>query len=213
MMKKLKRFASIGNRLKQLRVPLSQKEFAKRIGVSLPAYQRYEAGERMLKNDALYRIAAVCKMPIEWILTGQIERSYVEDPAALKELIRLDRKKEKTDKDIARIEAIVDKAYRELLERRLFIEGVTMAEIEEINKSLSLPKLSLHKYMEEEINKLKSSFKIITLDKKSILLEMFMQLERIYNEGDKTKIEAVRAQLNVLDPVVRGKTTSIKTSK
>jgi transcriptional regulator with XRE-family HTH domain len=192
-MKKLKRFASIGNRLKKMRGPLSQKEFAKRIGVSLPAYQRYEAGERMLKDEALYRIAAICKMPIEWILSGQIKRFYVENTADLKKLIRLEDKKKKTNEDLEKIDAIKDKSYKEALRRSLSITGgYTPSEIEEYIESRPKP---LHKYF-EQMGKVKFSSDV----KPSPLLVMIKQIERIYNEGNKIKINAIKSQLDALDP-------------
>jgi transcriptional regulator with XRE-family HTH domain len=45
------------------------------------------------------------------------------------------------------------------------------------------------------------------LQKKSSLILMFEQIERIYNEGNKIKINAVKSQLDALDP---GKKTTQK---
>jgi transcriptional regulator with XRE-family HTH domain len=192
-MKKLKRFEEIGNRLKQLRGPLSQKEFAKRIEVSLPAYQRYEAGKRMLKDDALYRIAAICNMPIEWILSGKIERYYIQATTDLKELIQLEGKKKKTVEDLERIDTIKDKGYKESIRKSLSIMRVhTPSEIEEYIESLPKP---LHKHFEER-GKIKPSLKI----EASLFSVMVKQIERIYNEGNKVKINAIKSQLDALDP-------------
>lgn len=66
----MEKYIEIGNRLRQLRASLSQKEFAASIGVPFRTYQRYESGERLPKGDALQRIALVCAVPIEWIMTG-----------------------------------------------------------------------------------------------------------------------------------------------
>jgi transcriptional regulator with XRE-family HTH domain len=60
----------IGDRLKLLRGGLTQQEFAKKLDFSVRAYQYYEAGDRVPKGKDLSRIAAVCGVPEDYILTG-----------------------------------------------------------------------------------------------------------------------------------------------
>lgn len=47
------------------------KDFAKQIGVSFPGYQNYEYGERVPPGPVLTRIAELCGVSVDWILTGQ----------------------------------------------------------------------------------------------------------------------------------------------
>ncbi|MCL4492522.1 MAG: helix-turn-helix domain-containing protein [Nitrospirae bacterium] len=52
------------------------------------------------------------------------------------------------------------------------------------------------KYAERE----KALTGIIQLSEKSPIYQMMRQLERIYNEGDRAKMDAIRAQLKAFDP-------------
>ncbi len=63
-------FQAIGDRFLQLRGGLSQKEFAKKLGISVRAYQYYEAGDRIPKGEELQRIAEACGISVDWLLTG-----------------------------------------------------------------------------------------------------------------------------------------------
>ncbi len=67
---KMKRFISIGNRIKLLRGKLSQAKFAEKLGTSLRAYQLYEAGDRAPKEPTLQKIAQICDVTVDWLLTG-----------------------------------------------------------------------------------------------------------------------------------------------
>lgn len=66
----MKKYIEVGNRLRQLRAHLSQKEFSEKINVPLTTYQRYESGERLPKGDVLHRIASIFDVPVEWLMTG-----------------------------------------------------------------------------------------------------------------------------------------------
>lgn len=66
----MKRFVAIGLRIKELRGKESQKNFAQKIKISLPSLQRYESGERAPTGPALKRIAEVCDVTTDYILTG-----------------------------------------------------------------------------------------------------------------------------------------------
>ena len=52
-----KRFREVGFRLRELRGERTQKEYAIRLGISLPALQNYEAGYRLPPGEILTRAA------------------------------------------------------------------------------------------------------------------------------------------------------------
>lgn len=74
----MKKYADVGNRLRQLRAQLSQENFAKKIGVSLRTYQHYEAGERIPKGNVLYRIASICDVSADLILGDEIKKPTLQ---------------------------------------------------------------------------------------------------------------------------------------
>lgn len=61
----------VGWRLKQLRGPNTQGEFAKRIGVSQGYLSHLERGEKEIGPEILLRISRECGKSIEWLLTGK----------------------------------------------------------------------------------------------------------------------------------------------
>lgn len=73
--KYMKRFIAIGNRIKELRGRKSQKDFAKMLGISLPALQNYEYGERAPKGPTLERMANACNVSVDFILTGALSEA------------------------------------------------------------------------------------------------------------------------------------------
>ncbi|MFH2013134.1 MAG: LexA family transcriptional regulator [Pseudomonadota bacterium] len=77
----MRKYIEIGNRLKKLRGDVSQKEFAKKIGVSYPSYQRYEYGERIPPGPILSKIADTFYVSTDYILTGSEEslRRYINN--------------------------------------------------------------------------------------------------------------------------------------
>lgn len=78
----MKRFIAIANRIKELRGDKSQQEFAKEIGIPFRTYQRYESGVRMPKGEAIKKIAEICDVPIDYILTGDetgLRRQLLKD--------------------------------------------------------------------------------------------------------------------------------------
>jgi transcriptional regulator with XRE-family HTH domain len=75
----MNKYIKIGERLRKLRAHLSQKEFAEKIAMPLRTYIYYESGERMPKGDVLYRIATICGIPVEWIMTGEVEYKEVSE--------------------------------------------------------------------------------------------------------------------------------------
>lgn len=72
----MEKYIEIGKRLKNLRGNLSQKEFAKKIGVSHIAYQNYEYGKRVPPGPVLSRIATICHVTTDYILTGKLDSLY-----------------------------------------------------------------------------------------------------------------------------------------
>ncbi len=75
----MKRYIDVGNRIKKLREPLTQVEFAKKIGVSLTALQNYESGLRVPKGDVLYRITTICESSPDLILYGKPHEPTIEE--------------------------------------------------------------------------------------------------------------------------------------
>lgn len=71
-MQKKEKSIEIAKRLRHLRAHITQKEFAKKIGITDRAYQNYEGGRQIPKWDILHRIADICNVPVNWILTGVV---------------------------------------------------------------------------------------------------------------------------------------------
>lgn len=65
-MKKKYIHLEIGQRLKEYRENLTQKEFALKINVPLVTYQRYESGERLPPEPVLKRVAKLCGKTADW---------------------------------------------------------------------------------------------------------------------------------------------------
>lgn len=61
-------YLEIGTRLKELRKNLSQKDFAKKIGIPLVTYQKYDSGERMPPGRVLSRVAELCDKSVDYLL-------------------------------------------------------------------------------------------------------------------------------------------------
>ena len=63
---------SVGRRIRALRgFQMTQKEFAKRIGVSQGHFSYIERGEKEIGAEILLRISREFGKSIEWLLTGQ----------------------------------------------------------------------------------------------------------------------------------------------
>jgi len=60
-------YIDVGNRLKELRKNLSQKEFSEKIGVPFRTYQRYESGETLPQEPVLKRVAEICNTTVDAI--------------------------------------------------------------------------------------------------------------------------------------------------
>lgn len=64
---------TICDRIKSIRGELTQKEFAKKLGVSLGAVQYWEANEQIPKGDILLKFRNHFNIDLNWLLTGQGE--------------------------------------------------------------------------------------------------------------------------------------------
>jgi transcriptional regulator with XRE-family HTH domain len=69
----------IGNRIKHLRGPDTQLDFAKKLGMTLRSYQRYESGERMPKGDVAQRIASFRGLPVDFLLHGEARQITLDE--------------------------------------------------------------------------------------------------------------------------------------
>ena len=64
---------TFSNRIKQIRGSLTQKQFAIELGVSLGAVQHWEIDNTPPNGSVLIKIRKVCKININWLLTGEGE--------------------------------------------------------------------------------------------------------------------------------------------
>jgi transcriptional regulator with XRE-family HTH domain len=63
---------NVGRRIRELRgFQMTQKEFAKRIGVSQGHFSYIERGEKEIGAEILLRISREFGKSIEWLLTGE----------------------------------------------------------------------------------------------------------------------------------------------
>lgn len=65
----------LGRRLRQLRGKLSQKDFAKKMGIPFRTYQRYEYDERVPPIELLEKIASANNKKVNWLLMGSDDES------------------------------------------------------------------------------------------------------------------------------------------
>jgi transcriptional regulator with XRE-family HTH domain len=61
----------IGRRIKAVRSAMSQKEFAKRLGVAQNTIGNYERGERHPKIDVVMRIVSEFDVSYDWLVEGK----------------------------------------------------------------------------------------------------------------------------------------------
>lgn len=80
-MKKKYTHLAIGNRLRELRNNLTQKEFAEKIGIPLVTYQKYESCERMPPGHVLSRVAEICGKTVDWLLGRDLISIVAEERA------------------------------------------------------------------------------------------------------------------------------------
>jgi len=172
-MQKYPRFAQ---RLKKLRGNITQKEYAKSLGISLGAYQNYESGKRVPKPAILSRIAQKSGVGVDWLGRGSL-KSLAEKVVAL------------SIESTHIHEGLTDAETRLM---RYFLErGIVSSE--DIDVFMNMTIGMKHQKFQEVIDSL-------VRDKTSPLYSMEAQLERIYKEGKKEKLEALKGLLKALDP-------------
>lgn len=76
-------YLEIGQRLKELRKNLSQKEFSEKIGVPLVTYQKYDSGERMPPGAVLSRVAEICGKTVDYLLGREPLQMVISDAKEL----------------------------------------------------------------------------------------------------------------------------------
>jgi len=181
------------DRLRELRGTLSQEEFSKKIGVSLRAYQRYESGERVPPPHILSKIAALLDTTIDWIITGDlnIEKAIMLERA--RESFYLEDLVEKLEETRARTLRL------KLIEAK---ENATEEEMEKISKILEDENTFLNlmrKQIEENIEQAKEVKHFEQISYRSPLYSIFRQIEKMFNKGERAKIDAIKALLTAFE--------------
>jgi len=162
-------------RLRKLRGNATQKEYAKFLGISLRAYQSYESG-KLPKPATINKIAQKAGVGVDWLGWGSL-KSLAEKVVA-------------TSIESTLIhEGLTDAEMR--LMRYFFERGIVSSE--DIDSFMNMTLGMKHRKFQEMIDSLVG-------DKTSPLYVMKTQLQRIYNEGDLTKLKALKSLLKVLDP-------------
>jgi transcriptional regulator with XRE-family HTH domain len=173
-MKKYPRFAE---RLRKLRGDITQKDYARDLGISLRAYQNYESGRRVPKPAIIDKIAQKGGVHVNWILMGSL-KSLAEKVVA-------------TRVEASLLYESFTKAETELM-HYFFKKGIVNRE--DIDVFMNMTAGLKHKKFEEIIDSLVGN-------RASPLYVMKAQLERIYNEGDSKKIKVLKSVLKALDPM------------
>ena len=172
-MEKRPRFAQ---RLRKLRGDVTQKEYAKFLGISLRAYRDYELGKRIPKPATISKIAKKGGVGVDWLGWGSL-RGLAEKVVAT------------SIESTLLHEGLTDAEMK--LMRYFFERGIVSSDDIDafMNMSLGLK----HRKFQELIDSLVG-------DRTSPLYIMKTQLDRIYNEGDSKKLEALKSFLKALDP-------------
>jgi len=178
----MKKYLEVGERIKQLRGDISQKEFAKKIGLSLMGYQRYEYGERVPHPHTLTKIAKFGDTTVDWILTGDLNI----DKARMMERL----------KAAYELEDIVEKLEQiRIREEKLLVFGVKERATEYGLESLE---------EKDFIQKLRSYITDVKVDflppEKRKLIDALLEILDSGNEGI---IDAIEANLREFIKLVR----------
>lgn len=183
----MKKYFDIGERLKKLRGNLSQREFAKKIGLPHKTYQRYEYGEGIPKAQALYKIAEKESVSVDWLYTGKLRG--LEQKILNKEM-GIPFSVQTVDREEIRN---VDSLHK----KGIFVPP----DIDNFIDSKIYQALMVAFWESPDIYEFINNF--FYLKKQGKLQEFseaIEQIGRIFFEGDKTKLEAVRGFLKALDP-------------
>jgi len=177
------------NRLRELRGGLSQEEFAKKIGVSHRAYQRYESGERVPHPHVLSKIAVLYDTTIDWILTGNLNI----EKAIILEWVKRSTILEGIVKKLEQITASTLKL--KLSEAK---ENTTEEEIKMISKIFKDEKSFLdvvRKQIAEGLEDVEEVRHFEKIGQPSPLYSIFRQIEKMFNKGEMAKIDAIKILL------------------
>lgn len=183
----MKKYSDIGKRLKKLRGSLSQREFAKKIGLPHKTYQRYEYGEGIPKAHTLKKIAQKESVTVDWLLTGSL-RSF-EEMIRAKEMGVPISLQGLTSDEVRMVDHLRKKGFSipfevdNIIDSKLY--GATMLLFSESSDIFGL--INAIMYSRKE-GKFQSFCKIVE------------QIGRIFLEGNETKLEAVTSSLKALDP-------------
>lgn len=91
----IERRKEIGARLKELRGPVPQPVVADRVGVTLRAYQAWEAGDSGIAYDNVVKLAKAFKVTEDYILNGPPPETVDES-----QLDRIERRQEDLDRKL-----------------------------------------------------------------------------------------------------------------
>ena len=190
---KNKKYSQVGERIRELRGKLSQEEFAKKLGVSFRTYQRYDTGERIPHPHVLSRIAEKFNTTVDWILTGNlnIEKSITLELA----------KKSFHLKDLA----------EELEKINVCILKLKLAEAKQGATEEELKKISMisgdeeklldfvRKFAQENIGEAEQVKHFEQISSRSPLYTILLRIEKMFNKGEKNKIDVIKAVLTALE--------------
>ena len=200
----------IGQRIRRLRGPLSQKEFAAKLGISFRTYQNYEAGKRMPHARVLNEMARMLSLPVEWILTGKKPTGLLLSSAEIKELETLELKRDRTAADIERMHELWMEDARAQVRNRASIEGIELSTEREEDLAKEYMAYTVSGMIGEKIKTLgiheeTSTFQVslkgqIAAHNRPILEKMMQQLADIMAEGDYRKTGALQSLLDLLAP-------------
>lgn len=189
----VKKYSQVGERLKELRGNLSQEEFAKKIGISFRTLQRYEVGERIPHPHVLSKIAEKFDTTVDWILTGNlnIEKALILEGAKRSHYL---------EDLVEKLEEIRARTFRlKLIEGK---ENATEEEMEKISKILEDENIFLNlmrKMIEENVEQAKEVKYFEQISHHSPLYSIFRQIEKMFNKGEKAKIDAIKTLLTAFE--------------
>jgi len=192
----MRKYIQIGERLKELRGDLSQEEFAKEIGVSHKGYQRYESGERVPHPHVLSKIAEKFDTTVDWILTGNlnIEKAIILEWA--KKSHHLEDLADELEGITTRILKLkVAEAKENATEEELEKISKIVAEAEDEKKFLDL----VRKRIADSIEDALEVKHFDQISQRSPLYSIFRQIEKIFNKGEKAKIDAIKTLLTAFE--------------
>jgi len=73
--------AHVGRRLKHMRGPRTQAQFAAELGLSQAQYNRYETGKRLAPDRVLEQVAEICGVSARQVIWGDEDVAQADDLA------------------------------------------------------------------------------------------------------------------------------------